>query len=199
MELLSRLRWLIIIFFVVLFLIIIGWGLSTIARNIFSQGNTSEQRNEETVAVLQDTDVAKFQVSGPVVASSEHRSYTIEVNSNVVVLTLYSDYGQKELDQKSYRNNQQSFDVFIKALESANIASRIRGTNVEDDFLYEGKCPTSRRYIVSLDTDFRRWSTACTRVTGTIDPVRMSEIRRLFNAQAPDAREVLKGTNLLVN
>jgi hypothetical protein len=199
MELLSRLRWLFIIFFVVLFLILVGWGLSTIARNIFSTGSSGDQQVEESALLLNDTDTTKLLVSGPVVASSEHRSYTIEVNPNVVILTLYSDYEQKELEQKSYRNNQESFDVFIKALESVNIASRIRGTDTEDDLRYEGECPTSRRYVVTIDSDFQRWSTACSRTPGTIDPARMSSVRRLFNAQAPDAQEVLKGTNLLVN
>lgn len=199
MEILSRLRWLIIIFFLLVFLIIVGWGLSTIARNIFAPRAADTQLNSEALALVEGVNVARLTVSGPVVASSEHRSYTIEVNENVVVLTLYSDYGQTELEQKSYRNNPESFGVFKKSLESLDVTSRIRGTDTEDDLNFEGQCPDGRRYIVALDTSLQRWSTTCQNTTGTMSSLRMSEIRRLFNRQAPDGQDILQGTNLYVN
>jgi hypothetical protein len=150
-------------------------------------------------AAVQETDVARFTTSGPVVASREQRSYTIEVNPNVVTITLYSDYGQKELDQKSYRNNQEAFDVFLKSLDAAGVSTRISGTNSEDDLLYEGQCATGRRYVVALDSDLVRWSVSCDTVSGTIKKSSMSTIRRLFNNQVPEAREFLEDTNLYAN
>src|SRR6056297_711435 len=118
MEMIARLRWIIIAFFVLIFLILVGWGLSSIARSIFSSDAPRNiQAAEEISASVRQSSVARFTTSGPVVASSEHRSYTIEVNPNVVTITLYSDYGQEELDQKSYRNNQEAFDVFLKSLD----------------------------------------------------------------------------------
>jgi hypothetical protein len=197
MEMIARLRWVIIAFFVLIFLILIGWGLSSIARSIFaSDAPENIQEVEERSALVRETDVARFTVSGPVVASKEHRSYTVEVNPNVVTITLYSDYGQKELDQKSYTNNEQAFSVFLSALDAAEVTSRISGTNEEDDLLFEGQCSSGRRYIVGLDDQLVRWSVSCNSQSGTIAKTNMSTIRRLFNEQAPDAKEMLEDTGL---
>lgn len=197
MEMIARLRWVIIAFFVLIFLILIGWGLSSIARSIFASDTPENvEQAEEQSAIVRETNVARFTVSGPVVASKEHRSYTVEVNPNVVVITLYSDYGQKELDQKSYKNNEQAYSVFLSALDVAEVTSRISGTNEEDDLLFEGQCSTGRRYIVALDDQLVRWSVSCNSQSGTIAKSNMSTIRRLFNEQVPDIEEILEDTGL---
>ncbi len=197
MEMIARLRWVIIAFFVLIFLILIGWGLSSIARSIFTSDDaqTIEETSAASVEVL-EADVAFFTTSGPIVASSEHRSYTIEVNPNTVTATLFSDYGQKELDQISFRNNQQAYDVFISALDNAGVSTRISGTDSDDDLEFEGVCPSGRRYVVALDTDLVRWSVSCDQTSGTIKKTNMSSIRRLFNNQVPDIQEFLEETNL---
>ncbi len=197
MEMIARLRWVIIAFFVLIFLILIGWGLSSIARSIFASDTPENvEQAEEQSAIVRETNVARFTVSGPVVASKEHRSYTVEVNPNVVVITLYSDYGQKELDQKSYKNNEQAYSVFLSALDVAEVTSRISGTNEEDDLLFEGQCSTGRRYIVALDDQLVRWSVSCNSQSGTIAKSNMSTIRRLFNEQVPGIEEILEDTGL---
>jgi hypothetical protein len=199
MEFVSRLRWLIVIFVSLVFLILIGWGLSTIARNIFNggSGGSSVAESMSDIEVVQ-TDVARLTVSGPIVATELQRSYTIEVNAETVTVTLYSDYGQKQLDQKSYINNQEAYDTFLRALEAANVTARIKGTTSDDDAKFEGQCSAGRRYVFSLDDDIRRWATSCNDVKGTAGG-RVATMRRLFNKQAPDARDILDGTGLYIN
>jgi len=198
MELLSRLRWIVIAFIALLFLILVGWGLSSIARNIFNPGDSNQAITANDDIDVGSVDVARFLVSGPIVASEEHRSYEVEVNPSVVTITLYSDYGQNEIDQKSYKNNQEAFDTFVEALDVANIDKRISGTSEEDDSNYEGACPTGKRYVYNLDDDFQRWTTSCSSSKGTAGGNR-STIRRLFNRQAPEAKDMLRGTGLYSN
>lgn len=200
MEMLSRLRWFIIGFFVLIFLLLVGWGLASIARNIFTGGSSSSNQ-----AILNSNDIdissvssARFTVSGPIVATDEHRSYVIEVNERLVTITLYSDYGQKQLEKRSYKNNTQAYEEFIAALDKAQVLERRKGTSEENDHDYEGACPTGRRYIVQLDEDITRWTTSCDSARGTMGGS-VRTIRRLFNNQAPDALEILKGTRLYVN
>ncbi len=201
MEMLSRLRWFIIGFIVLIFLLLVGWGLISIARNIFDGGisGSSSQTSDSAEDILIDTvDVARFSVSGPVVATNEHRSYTIEVNERLVVFTLYSDYGQKQLNRKSFTNNEAAYDEFIEALDKANVLSRRSGTDVEDDINYEGACPSGRRYIIELNDDVTRWSTSCESSRGTFGGS-MKAIRRLFNKQVPEIRDLLDDTGLYVS
>ncbi len=126
-------------------MVLVGWGLSSIARNIFNPGDSNSAINTNDDIDVSSVAVARFTVSGPIVASTEHRSYEVEVNPSVVTITLYSDYGQTELNQKSYKNNQEAFDTFVEALDVANIEKRISGTSEEDDYNYEGECPTGKR------------------------------------------------------
>lgn len=200
MEMLSRLRWFILGFVLLIFLILVGWGLTSIARNIFdgAGGSSSSQAIDNADDILIDTvDVTRFTVSGPIVATSDHRSYDIEVNERLVTITLYADYGQTQLERQSYANNDAAYQEFLKALDKAEVLERRNGTDTEDDLNYEGACPTGRRYVVELNDDTTRWSTSCDSSRGTMGGS-LRVIRRLFNEQAPDAREILSGTGLYV-
>jgi len=194
MEILSKLRWFIGGFILLIVVILLIWGLISIANNIFT---SSDDASIEDIAnrELLDVDVAQFTVGGPIVATKEHRSYVVEVNPSVVTMTLYSDYGQKELEQKSYKNNQDAFDSFVEALDNANVLARESGTDEEDDLQYEGACSLGRRYIVTLDDIDTRWTTSCRLEDGTMGGD-ASVIRRLFDNQVPDARDILQGTGL---
>lgn len=195
MELASRIRWLLVIFVVVVFLVLIGWGLFSIASNIFdtfSGDGAVTQVNDYNVS---STATARLIVDGPVVAASEHRSYEIAVSENVVSMTVYSGYGRNAIAEESYRNTDDAFTVFLSALEYEGVTDRQRNTTEEMDFEEEGVCPRGRRYIVELDSSIRRWSTSCRDGDGTAG-FAMRDIRRLFEDQIPDFRDLVRGTGL---
>ncbi len=198
MEFASKLRWILVVFILLFVLIFVGWGLSAVARNVFnrSSGPDAVSISEETADnSLEGTSSAKYIVDGPVVASSEHRSYKIEISRNVVMMNVYSDYGQNVVRTKSYTNNSEAFDTFIKSLEEANATARYEGTNDEDDYADQGVCPDGRRYILELDSDIRRWTTSCDRLQGTAAG-KMTTMRSLFAKQIPDFEDMVKDTVL---
>ena len=197
MEFASKLRWVIVGLVAILVLILIGWGLFTIAQNVF---NPSRGEDLNANAAFTETDVkstgsARFIVDGPVVANEEHRSYEIAVSQNVVSMKVYKNYGGVLIAQKSYPNTSDSFDAFLSALDNYNITARTKKTTVDNDFEELGVCPSGKRYIVELDESIRRWSTSCSNKQGTAG-FSMSRVRSLFQKQVPDYRELNRGSGL---
>lgn len=196
MEFAAKIRWILVVGILLFILIFVGWGLSAIARSVFGGSETAQTDTELVQAVdLGDSRVVRYIVEGPTVASSEHRSYAIEITRNIASMKVYSDYGQKIVAEKSYTNNTEAFDTFIKSLENANATARYTGTDVEDDFADQGVCPTGRTYVLEIDQDVRRWTTSCDRKQGTAAG-KMTTMRDLFSKQIPDFSDLLKDTTL---
>lgn len=196
MEFASKLRWLIVVFVLLFVLIFLGWGISSVARNVFKRNNQTDVAvDASSNRALDDIRVARYIVDGPVVASSEHRSYSIEVTSNVAIMKVYSDYGQKIIAEKSYKNNTEAYNAFIKSLEEANATARYVGTDEDDDISEAGVCPEGRRYILELGDSVRRWTTSCDRKSGTAAG-KMTTMRKLFAKQIPDFDTLVKDTTL---
>jgi Na+-transporting methylmalonyl-CoA/oxaloacetate decarboxylase gamma subunit len=194
MDFTSRLKWIIVAFVLLFVLVFVGWGLSAIARSIFNTGSSTPTVQVEGINV-EDVDTVRFIVEGPIVASNDHHSYVIEATSNVVSMTVYSNYGHTVFRQKSYVNNAEAYDSLVQALEKANVTSRIKNTDTEDDFNEKGACPAGRRYIIELGDEERRWSTSCPTIKGTAGG-NMITIRSLFNKQIPDYNDLVKDTAL---
>lgn len=177
-------------------LILVGWGLFSIANNIF-RGNDSDSSQLEPINdfLVESTEVARFTVDGPVVANEKHRSYTIEVSKNLVVMKVYKSYGQVLLAEKSYTNTTAAYDAFLSALGNANTTALRKNASTEVDFADQGVCARGRKYIVELDGSVRRWSTSCGKKEGNAGFV-MAPITELFRSQVPDARELTRGLGL---
>ena len=97
MEFASRLRWILVIAVTIIALILIVWGLFTIASNIF-RGNNDNQVDIVQIDVdrgtVQATAVAAYKVIGPIVANEDQRSYTIVVSANTVTMKTFSSFGK---------------------------------------------------------------------------------------------------------
>lgn len=195
MEFASKIRWLLVIIVVVLLLVLIGWGLFSIASNIFRGVGGGDDITPVSSYNVTSTATARFIVDGPVVANENHRSFEIEVAENVVSMTVYGSYGQRVIEEKSYRNTTESFDTFLSALENERVTDRFGDTDEEDDHEEIGVCPRGRRYIVELDSAVRRWSTSCRNSEGTAG-FNMRSIRSLFEDQVPNYRDLVRGTGL---
>lgn len=195
MELISKLRWVIVVVALLLLLVLTGWGLAAIARSLFADKSATGTSSEISSLELQNADVIRYTQEGPIVASSEHRSYTIEVTRNVVVMRLYSDYGKKIINEKSYLNSETAFENLLKGLESENVLARVPRTTEDDDNAEVGVCPEGRRYVVEVGNEVRRWITDCPEAKKTAGG-NMPAIRRLFSKQIPEFRDIIKGTTL---
>lgn len=195
MEFASKLRWFLVVITMVIFLILVGWGLYSIARNLF---NSNATNTTDTVIVDESLDyigTARIYVDGRVVANSDHRSYSIDVSSGVVTMKVYSSYGQNVIKEQSYKNTSEAYTTFMNALASYNVPDRINGTTEEDDYQESGVCPTGQRYILELDNSIRRWSTSCSANQGTAG-FSMSRVLTLFQRQVPDFNDLISGVRL---
>lgn len=197
MEFASKIRWAVVLVIVLLVFIFLGWGLASIARNVFRNSGSNDTVTVEEASTLEDStiDTVRFYTDGPIVASSDHRSYEIEISRTVVSMTVYSEYGQKILQEKSYTNNSEAFSSLLEALDKAKANDRLKGTTTDDDFSEGGACATGRRYVLEIGDDIRRWSTSCKDSRGTMAG-KVEIVRDLMNKQIPDFRELTKGTKL---
>jgi len=196
MEFASRLRWILVIAVFIIALILIGWGLFTIASNVF-RGNrtTTDTSTVDNSYVVESTAVAFYRVEGPVVANENQRSYTITVSENVVTLKTYANYGKTLLAEKSYKNTPASYETFLSALANANITALSRNASTEFTFEDQGVCATGRKFFVELDTNIFRWTTSCGSKTGNAG-FKMSPVSALFQKQVPDFGDLTRGLGI---
>jgi hypothetical protein len=194
MEFASKLRWILVITVMVIVLILISWGLYSIAQNTFGSNDENVTVQQEEIAI-QSVNTASYSVDGPVVASDKHRSYRIDVSENVVTMRVYGGYGSFIITEQSYTNTTESYTAFLSALDNANVTERARGTTTEDDYAEVGVCASGRRFILELDTAVRRWSTSCAGNQGTAG-FSMPPVATLFQRQVPDFSTLNKGTGL---
>ena len=201
-DVVSKIRWVLIGLAGLLVLIFIGWGIARLTQGFFSNSssNTVATVNQSVAddqigGDLLGVRTIRYTLDGPVVATQDHRSYTIEVSSSTVLMRVYSNYGQIVIDEKTYSNNDEAYLNFIEALERRNVTSRIKGTNVEDDFAEKGVCASGRRHILEIGDEVRRWFTSCKTLPGTAG-ANMNAVRRLFVRQVPDFEELTEGTGL---
>lgn len=199
MEFASKLRWVLVVFVLLFVLIFVGWGLSSIAKSVFNKNESKatdivlEEQTKQSS--LEGVSVVRYTVDGPIVASADQRSYTIEITGSTVSMKVYSDYGQKVISEKSYANNSASFDNFLQSLEKADALARFKNTTSDDDLKDKGACPSGKRYIFEAGEDERRWTTSCDRSLGTAAG-KMTTMRSLFIKQVPDFDSLVKGTLL---
>jgi hypothetical protein len=197
MEFGSKIRWILVVAVSVIALILITWGLFTIASNIFRGGD-----NNDAVVLVDDfVDVesigtARYEVVGPVVANENQNSYIIDVSANVVTMKTYSNYGKILTGEVSYKNTPIAYAAFLSALENADITAVSRNSVPDNTFEELGICATGRRFIVELDGGaLRRWSTSCSNKQGNAG-FTMSRVSLLFRRQVPDYNKMVSGTGL---
>jgi hypothetical protein len=196
MEFASRLRWILVMAFFVITLILVSWGLFTIASNIFRGDDSQDDISEvDSGYLVESTAVASYRVEGPIVAGVDHRSYTIVVSSNVVTMKTFSNYGKDLLAEKSYTNTPTAFNSFLSALSNADVTAQARNTSTEFSFEDEGVCARGKKFFVELDTSIFRWSTSCGNKQGNAG-FSMSPVSSLFQQQVPDYGDMVRGLGI---
>ena len=197
MEFTSKIRWAIFITIGILFLILVSWGLYSIAQNLFSSNTDTNTVRTENIDkdIASDARTFSFRTIGPFLVDDEHRETLITVSANVIEMKVFQGYNDKVLESRSYKNNPEAFNEFRSALEVLDVSRRLKGTDKEDDNNDVGFCPTGRRYIVEINSEIRRWNTSCSAKQGTA-AFSMRRVRPLFQKQVPDYREITKDVRL---
>lgn len=196
MEFASRIRWILVIAFVVIALILVSWGLFTIASNIFRGDDLPATTTSDDSRVVASTASARYRVEGPIVANADQRSYTITVSKNVVTMQTFQNYGKSLIAEKSYQNTEAAYESFLSALYNENItALNRRNTSTEFTFADQGVCASGQKFFVDLDTKIFRWSTSCSDREGNAG-FNMNMISALFEEQVPDFFELTSDLNI---
>jgi hypothetical protein len=197
MEFASKIRWAIFITVGVIVLILISWGLFSIAKSLFSPdlGTETVKTEDTNKGILNDANTFSFTTIGPIVADEEHKETIITVSANVVEMKVFSGYNNKVVESRSYKNTPAAFSEFRSALQILDVSSRIKGTNTDDDNTDEGFCPTGKRYILEINSEIRRWNTTCSSKQGTAG-FSMNSVRRMFQNQVSDYADINQGTGL---
>lgn len=198
MEFRSRIRWILVIAVSIIALILIVWGLFTIASNIF-RGNGEDQTDTVQIDAdrntVQSTAVAAYKVTGPIVANEDQRSYTIVVTANTVTMKTFSSFGKTLIAEKSYTNTPIAYESFLSALANADVTALQRNASTEFTFEDQGVCARGRKFFVELDTNIFRWSTSCSKREGNAG-FNMAPVSTLFQRQVPDFSEMTRGLGL---
>jgi hypothetical protein len=198
MEFKSRIRWILVIAVTIIALILIVWGLFTIASNIF-RGNDDNQTDTVQVDAdrdtVQSTAVAAYKVTGPIVANEDQRSYTIVVSANNVTMKTFGSFGKTLIAEKSYINTPIAYESFLSALANADVTALRRNASTEFTFEDQGVCARGRKFFVELDTNIFRWSTSCGNREGNAG-FNMAPVSTLFQRQIPDFAELTRGLGI---
>lgn len=135
-----------------------------------------------------------FTVDGQVVADEKHQAVRITVGRSSKQIEILQGYQGNVIKSQSFDNNQQAYDVFLRALSRLGFAKK-RSTTVTDE---RGVCPTGQRYISQIidnnDQVLRTWSISCGSggTSGAVTPSVLS----LFQKQVPDYSKFTSGVAL---
>lgn len=197
MEMGSRIRWAAVIVAVILLLVGSMIGIVLIARNIFNSGSNDTSQSEQTASLLDFNRpgiTLGLEVQGPVVAKEKATSYRLKVGRTERVAQLIRGYDGFIEKEERVDNTEESFSVFLKALEHAGF-DRVDGTENDDE---QGACATGQRYILTIEDEgievFRAWKTSCGEGIG--NSTAPKSVRTLFKKQFPNFAKFVSGTGL---
>jgi hypothetical protein len=133
-------------------------------------------------------------VDGPENADQGHQGYRITIGRSQSSIDILQGYQRTVTATKTYPNNQEAYETFLRALNGAGFAKGDTASKNTDE---RGICPMANRYIYEVvsgsDPVQRFWSASCTR--GTFQG-NASQVQNLFRGQIPDFSQVTTGLNI---
>jgi hypothetical protein len=134
---------------------------------------------------------------GPIVGDEDFRTIRIYVNRVERGIEILHGYDDRVEVRQTYNNNEAAYSTFMLALDQAGFGHE-RSTAIEDE---RGVCPLGRRFIYELmdgaDAVIRTWGTSCSRRQGSFNGD-ANQVRRLFEQQIPDFRDITRDVRLRV-
>lgn len=128
-------------------------------------------------------------VDGPINAQSEHEASRITVSRNNVTFEHIKGYEGQVVDQRTYDNNTEAFENFLKALEKAEFTQGNNEKTLADE---RGYCATGSRYIFEMKQGEKQleryWATSCGKPKTYEGNV--GRTIALFRAQVPDYQTI---------
>ncbi len=181
---------------IAILLVIIGfiWLIASLGNN------PREESAPSDVSRLVDyTDTSaevRLTMDGKINAREDHRVIQIFVGKDYRSIQIFDGYQGSVLRQESYLNDRDAYNSFLAALQNEGYTlSRAAPRGIDP----LGVCPLGQRYrydiIDGTETKQSLWNTSCSKSGGTFAG-RGSNVRRLFQAQIPNYRELTKEVRL---
>lgn len=189
-------RFIPIIFFVVILILIIAAGVSIVRVFTGDKGPSQEVVQEDARAKgLLNTNADRsvvMRLRGNIVGDNDFRSYTVQVTPGSREFTRYKGYLEKPLTDKTYANNVEAYDQFVHALAAANFATGIPFTGDKDDT--RGLCATGVVYEFEIlsgnNVEKQYWTTTCKDSKGSLK-ANAEQLQSLFLKQVPAAEKYI--------
>lgn len=142
------------------------------------------------------TKEVRFIIDGPIRDQTTHQSIRMNVGQNQSTLSVLTGYTGTVSNGQTYENNQQSYLVFLKALEKSGFNKGNEDPALGDE---RGTCPLGRRYIMEVWDGGTRlqhlWTTNCRGGGGTFEG-NLNQVINLFQRQYPDYGTVTTNVNV---
>lgn len=179
---------------VALILIIVAVAIAalvSLARAVFFSDGTSQTISDvdNSHSALLNTTIdhsVSMTVRGPIIADEQFRSYQITISPTKRVLTTYTGYLDKVINQISLGNNTPSYEQFVYALDKADYVKGSELTGDKND--RRGLCATGKVYefgtLKAGKSVKTLWTTTCGKEKGSLS-ASISSLNLLFVNQIP--------------
>lgn len=133
---------------------------------------------------------------GKLVGQTERRAIRIKVTQTERRVEILTGYEEAVERAHTFSNTQAAYENFLIALEELGFSRKRENISRDDE---RGACPTGRTYVYELkefsQQRLRLWNSSCGSKSGTLGG-NGSSVRKVFEAQIPDYRKVVKGVKL---
>lgn len=183
-------------------LIIVGFIIFiAILINLFTGGSKPAPTNTVQVKPLPEyasTDATvSFTTDGIVNGDELHRAIRITISSNQRTMDVLQGYNPTVIQSKSFINNQEAYDVFLRAINGSGFLVKTKDSKAVSD--ERGLCPLGFRYILDLNQDgddlSRLWASSCGSKVGN-SAAAIPTVSQLFQDQIPDYDNLVGQVNL---
>jgi len=138
-----------------------------------------------------------FTTDGIVNGDELHRSIRITISSNQRTLDVLQGYNPSVIQSKSFVNNQEAYDVFLRAIANSGFLVKTKNSKAPTD--ERGLCPLGFRYILDLNQDgddlSRLWASSCGSKVGN-SAAAIPTVSQLFEDQIPNYENLVGQVNL---
>lgn len=162
---------------------------------LLSGGGKSKVR-AKTLPSYASTDAqASMLIDGPVNADSLHQQVRITVDRDNVTYEQISGYDGQVVNTQTFSNTENSYNVFLHALQHAGFTLKSNNPAIQDD---TGYCPLGDRFIFELNQDGnnlqRSWASNCGNPKTYLGSLDLT--MTLFEAQVPGYEDLAAGLQL---
>jgi hypothetical protein len=169
--------------------------------NLFVGGKKPTPVNTVQVKPLPEyaaTDATvSFTIDGIVNGDEMHRAIRITISANQRTLDVLQGYNPSVIQSKSFVNNQEAYDVFLRAIANSGFLVKTKDSKAVSD--ERGLCPLGFRYILDLNQDgddlSRLWASSCGSKVGN-SAAAIPSITQLFEDQIPNYGNLVGNVNL---